>query len=103
MLHRQLYQREDAFYDAEVQNPARALGLMTSGGTLANTSALWIARNRHLQPAGGFEGVAKVGFVKAMAHYGYSDAVVIGSALMHYSMNKAVDVLGLGEQSLYKV
>ena len=103
MLHRQLYKRDDAFYEAEVQNPTRTLGLFTSGGTLANVSALWIARNRRLGPKDDFKGVSKAGAMKAMLAHGYTDAVIIGSALMHYSMNKSVDVLGLGEDSLIKI
>jgi len=103
MLHRQLYHNTDEFYEAEVQNPTRTLGLFTSGGTLANVSALWIARNKRLGASEGFAGVSKTGFFKAMQVKGYTDAVVMGSALMHYSMNKAVDVLGMGEQALVKI
>jgi len=103
MLHRQLYKRDDDFYAREVQNAKRTLGLFTSGGTIANASALWIARNRSLGPREGFEGVCKTGFFKAMQFNGFTDAVVIGSALMHYSMNKSVDILGMGEQSLCKI
>lgn len=103
MLHRQLYHREDDFYQSEIQNPTRTLGLFTSGGTLANASALWIARNRRLCAKGDFKGVSKTGILKAMLSHGFTDAVVIGSALMHYSMNKSVDVLGLGEESLVKI
>merc|ERR1719498_943766 len=39
MLHRLIFQNTEAFYKEHVQNPASILGLLTTGGTLANTSA----------------------------------------------------------------
>ena len=104
-LHRQLYHNTDEFYAKHVQNTDVMLGLFTSGGTLANVSAIWIARNSYLGPSedGSFAGAEKMGLYKALKHYGYTDAIVIGSALMHYSLNKAVDMLGMGVESLVKV
>lgn len=103
MIHRVLYDRDEAFYAARVQSCDTALGVFTSGGTLANTTALWIARNRALGPDGEFEGVAQRGLFAAMRHYGHADAVVIASALVHYSLTKALDLLGLGSQACIKV
>lgn len=39
----------------------------------------------------------------AMRHHGYTDAIVLGSALLHYSLDKAADVLGLGVKALVKI
>jgi len=108
-LHKCLYEDSPAFYAKHVQNPGSMLGLFTNGGTMANVSAMWVARNHSLGPvddADGkriFDGVEKTGLPKALRHYGYDDAIVIGSALMHYSMNKAADVLGCGLQALVKI
>eukprot|EP00898_Chlorokybus_atmophyticus_P008780 jgi/Chlat1/8903/Chrsp92S09260 len=104
-LHRALFNNTDAFYAEHIQSPAVALGLMTSGGTIANITALWIARNSKLGPdtTNNFAGVEQEGLVKALKHYGYTDACVVGSELMHYSMDKAADVLGIGVRGLRKV
>ena len=53
--------------------------------------------------ASSFAGVEKEGIMRALRHYGDSDMVVIGSALMHYSLNKATDLLGLGTNNIIKV
>jgi glutamate decarboxylase len=85
------------------------LGLFTNGGTMANVSAMWVARNHCLGPQEDetgkriFQGVERTGLPKALKYNGYDDAIIIGSALMHYSMNKAADVLGMGLEALVKI
>jgi putative pyridoxal-dependent aspartate 1-decarboxylase len=99
MLHRTLFpQHDDAFYSEHSHNPATALGLVCSGGTLANISAMWIARNSMLKPdpKTDFMGVERHGLMKAMKYYDYDDMCVIGTQSLHYSMKKSCDVLGLG-------
>ena len=76
------------------------LGIACSGGTLANLTALWVARNSCLAPRNQFTGVAKEGLAAGLVEYGYSGACVIGSRMMHYSFRKGVDLLGLGESGL---
>jgi glutamate decarboxylase len=39
----------------------------------------------------------------ALNHYGYTGAAIVGSALMHYSLDKAAGVLGLGTRNLLKI
>lgn len=39
----------------------------------------------------------------ALRHYGREGAVVVGSAMMHYSFEKAAELLGIGTQGLIKV
>jgi glutamate decarboxylase len=103
IMHRFVYRLEHHFYDEHVQNSVSTLGMITSGGTVANINALWCARNRALGPQRDFAGVEAEGLAAALEHYGYSGAVVVGSSLMHYSLEKAVGLLGLGTRSLRRV
>jgi glutamate decarboxylase len=103
ILHRLVYGREQSFYDAHIQSPASTLGTMVSGGTLGNLSALWCARNRVLGPKEGFEGISQEGLGEALRVYGFRRAVIIGSSLMHYSLEKAADLLGIGRKALIRV
>ncbi|KAH9259400.1 hypothetical protein BASA81_002443 [Batrachochytrium salamandrivorans] len=99
-LHKQMFKRDNEFYDQYSQNPAVALGVLTSGGTIANITALWVARNRAIP------GVDQVGMLQACQTSlptGCTGIVCIGSELLHYSMTKALDLLGLGWQSLVRV
>ena len=102
ILHTCFYQRSQIFYDSYTTAVDASLGLVCSGGTVANITAMWIARNKALAPnlQTGFEGVSRVGLVKSIKHFGYNGAVIIGSELMHYSFKKAADLLGLGEDGL---
>lgn len=103
MLHHLIYGCEPAFYQQHLQDHESTLGVMTSGGTLANITALWIARNRSLSPADGGAGVDRAGLVDAMSRAGRKRAVIVGSALMHYSLEKAADVLGVGTEAFERV
>ncbi len=103
MLHRHVFRRRPDFYRRHEQRYDSSLGIITSGGTTANMSALWVARNHALGPQGAFLGVAKEGMAAALAHHGYRRAVVVGSELMHYSFDKSADILGLGEDNLLRV
>ncbi|HEY6527077.1 MAG TPA: amino acid adenylation domain-containing protein [Cellvibrionaceae bacterium] len=100
LLHRLVFARDDAFYAEHTQDPESTLGMMVSGGTLGNVAALWCARNRCFGPTGDFAGVEQEGFAAALQAYGARRALVIGSSLMHYSLRKAVGLLGLGERNL---
>lgn len=103
MLHRLVYQRDTAFYDRWMHDSEHALGAFGSGGTVANITALWMARNRALGPRPGFEGVASGGLFRAMKHYGYEGLAIVVSERGHYSLGKAADVLGLGRDDLVAV
>jgi len=113
-LHSQVYRKDGAFYEEHAQDPKTVLGVFTSGGTLANVTALWVARNMALGPKVStevsdgspeeiFDGVEAEGLLTALEYYGYKGAVVIGSALLHYSMGKSMGVLGLGTRSLVQI
>jgi glutamate decarboxylase len=103
MLHRLVFDLPDAFYDAHIQDRESNLGVVVSCGTLANITAMWIARNKALQSSEEFLGLQSEGFVNALRHYGYRDAVIIGSELMHYSMDKLGSLLGLGAENIIKI
>lgn len=103
MMHRLVFDQESSFYDTHVQRPESTLGMIVSGGTLANLAALWCARNRCLGAREGFAGVETEGMSEALRVHGYRRAVIIGSSLMHYSLEKAADFLGLGKRGLVKV
>jgi glutamate/tyrosine decarboxylase-like PLP-dependent enzyme len=102
MLHREFFACKNDFYELYMHSFEHALGVFTSGGTIANITALWTARNKALRadPEKGFKGCEKEGFIAGMKFYGYEGAVIIGSAMMHYSFKKASDLLGLGDEGL---
>ncbi|MFQ1769015.1 aminotransferase class V-fold PLP-dependent enzyme [Aeromonas veronii] len=91
-LHRLIYGRDDAFYSEQMHAKDAALGVMTSGGTIANVTALWLARNR-----------ACGDNLFALYEQGYRGAVILGSRLMHYSFDKGMDLLGLGARSVWRL
>jgi len=103
MIHRLIYKNSDEFYREHAQRRESTLGIITTGGTLANITALWCARNSRLGPDGSFTGVDNEGLTAALEHYGYTDAVVIGSSQMHYSFEKAASALGIGVNNLLRV
>ncbi|WP_367988718.1 pyridoxal-dependent aspartate 1-decarboxylase PanP [Vibrio sp. NTOU-M3] len=103
MLHRLIYNQSDDFYSRWMHSAVHSLGAFCSGGTIANITALWVARNNALKANGEFQGVEKEGLFRAMAHYGYQGLAVLVSERGHYSLKKAADVLGIGQQGLVPV
>ncbi len=103
MLHRLVYGGDDAFYGQWMQDSRHALGAFCSGGTIANITALWAARNRLFRPEGNFRGIAQEGMCKAMEHLGCKGLAILVSRRGHYSLGKSVDVLGIGRDNLIAV
>ncbi|PCS22942.1 pyridoxal-dependent aspartate 1-decarboxylase PanP [Candidatus Enterovibrio escicola] len=103
MLHNLIYQRDANFYNSWMHSSAHSLGAFCSGGTIANITALWVARNNQLKPEGNFKGVAEEGISHAMRYYGYKDLVVLVSERGHYSLKKSADILGIGQHSLIAI
>lgn len=103
MMHRVAFRQNDSFYDEHIQASGSHLGIVTSCGTLANITAMWLARNRCFQPQGSFLGHQTHGFIEALQHYDYRDAVIIGSQLMHYSMGKLGSIMGFGHEQIIKI
>ena len=103
MLHRLIYNQNDDFYTKWMHSAQHSLGAFCSGGTIANITALWVARNNALKARGEFQGVEKEGLFSAMQYYGYQGLAVLVSERGHYSLKKSADVLGLGQQGLVAV
>ena len=103
MLHRLTYNRDASFYQEWTQSSTHSLGVFCSGGTIANITGLWGARNRLLGPDGEFAGVAEEGLGPALRHYGLNGLAVLVSKRGHYSLRKATDVLGLGRRELISI
>ena len=103
MLHHLVYRQPDDFYPPWIHNSQYALGAFCSGGTVANVTALWVARNRLFAPAGEFSGIAREGLGQALRHRGIDGIAVLVSERGHYSFGKAADLLGLGRDNLVKV
>ncbi len=100
MLHNLVYDRSEAFYEQHLHSAQHALGAFCSGGTIANITALWVARNKLLGPQPGFAGVAKAGLAAAYRFHNINHLGVMCSKRGHYSLSKAVDALGLGREQL---
>ncbi len=103
MMHNLIYQQDDKFYEAYLHSADHSLGSFCSGGTVANITALWVARNQLLSADGKFPGVAKAGLAAAYRHYGYDNIGVMSSNRGHYSLSKTVDVLGIGRNNMLTV
>lgn len=103
MLHRLIYSQHDDFYQRWMHSADHSLGAFCSGGTIANITALWVARNNALPAQGAFKGVEKEGLFKAMMHYGYQGMAILVSERGHYSLKKAADVLGIGRENLIAI
>jgi len=102
-IHRMIYQRDDTFYDAHIQKPGSTLGGFMEDGTLANLTALWVARNTRFGPRPGFAGVESEGMAAALREYGFDRAVIVVSQLGHYSLRKAGGLLGIGNRNVISV
>ena len=103
MLHHLVYRQEDAFYSEWIHNSRHALGAFCSGGTIANVTALWVARNRFFAPDGQFRGIAQEGLARALKYRSCEGVAVLVSERGHYSFGKAADLLGIGRDNLVKV
>ena len=103
MMHHLAYGADESFYGKWMHSAKTSLGAFCSGGTVANITALWIARNRLLKPQGDFKGINSQGLAAAMMHYGYKGLAVLVSERGHYSLGKAADVLGIGRDNFIAV
>jgi glutamate decarboxylase len=102
-LHRLIYGMDEAFYREHVQSPSTSLGCFTEDGTLANITALWVARNRLMPPDGDFNGCEVEGLAAGLKAYGIDRCMVLVSRLGHYSLRKAAGVLGIGNRNIVAV
>jgi putative pyridoxal-dependent aspartate 1-decarboxylase len=102
-LHNLVFARKGKFYERHIQNPRVALGNATSDGTIANLTALLVAREKAFAPDGDFPGLRAAGVHGAFRHYGYDRAVILVSARGHYSIKKSANLLGIGEENIVTI
>lgn len=102
-IHRIIFDRGNAFYDKHIQLPDSTLGCFVEDGTLANLTALWVARNVFFKAKNGFAGVEREGMATAYRAYGFERSVILVSQLGHYSFRKAGGVLGIGNENVISV
>ena len=100
MMHNLVYKQTDAFYANYLHSAAHSLGAFCSGGTVANVTALWVARNLKLAPKDAFKGVSRDGLAAAYKAYDINNLGLICSKRGHYSLGKAVDLLGIGRANI---
>jgi glutamate decarboxylase len=102
-LHRMIFKFDETFYLEHVQNADTSLGVFTTGGTTANLTALWVARNKSFPPKGSFESIEKNGFFEAIKAHDLERAVVLVSKRGHFSLRKAGGILGIGNQNIIPI
>ncbi|MBW1773905.1 MAG: hypothetical protein JRJ82_13580 [Deltaproteobacteria bacterium] len=103
MIIAALNQNQVKIETAKVQNPRVALGNVTSDGTLANLTALMVAREKAFPPDGDFPGIRMAGVDRALKHYGFQRGVILVSSRGHYSIKKAANILGMGEENVLNI
>lgn len=99
MLHKLVYEQDVAFYRTWMHDSKNALGAFCSGGTIANITALWAARNHLL----GQQAISRRGLYAALQDKGLKGMAILVSQRGHYSLAKAADVLGIGRDQLIAV
>lgn len=102
-IHRMIYEESEDFYQEHVQNTDTTLGVFTEGGTTANLTALWAARNAKFPPKAGFAGIEAEGLAAAYRAYDTDRCVILVSRLGHYSLKKAAGVLGIGNRNVIPI
>jgi len=100
-MHKLFYQHSDEYYQQRVQDPKHMFGTITSGGSLANVTALYCARNKGLLQRGiTKDQLQQRGAIQCVQDCGFSRSVILVSRLAHYSIRKTAGLLGLGEDNL---
>ncbi|MCD6262510.1 MAG: aminotransferase class V-fold PLP-dependent enzyme [Deltaproteobacteria bacterium] len=102
-FHRLIFRRTDNFYKNNIQNHKVALGSVTSDGTMANMTALLVAREKAFPADDVFPGVRNAGIEAALRYYGYTRAVILVSTRGHYSLRKSASLLGIGEKNVISI
>jgi glutamate decarboxylase len=102
-MHKMVFRYDDTFYQEHVQNTRTALGSFTTGGTTANITALWVARNKLFPPAEDFSSIEEDGFFAAMQAHNLDRVVILVSKRGHFSLRKAGGLLGIGNRNVIAV
>jgi glutamate decarboxylase len=99
-IHRLIFNKSEGFYQTHVQSVDTSLGAFTTGGTTANITAMWLARNRFFDAISKEQGVEEYGMVAAMQARGLERAVILVSKRGHFSLKKAGGLLGIGNSNV---
>lgn len=102
-IHRLVFNGGEKFYEKNIQNPRVALGNVTADGTLANMTALLVAREKAFPPDEDFPGIRMAGMERGLSHYGYDRGVIMVSTRGHYSIEKAANFLGIGTDNVFNI
>jgi glutamate decarboxylase len=102
-MHRLIYNKTEDFYRENIQNHEISLGNITLDGTMANLTAMLVARNRIFPPEGRFPGIRKAGLHEAYRYYNCKKAVILVSNRGHYSFDKIARIMGIGDENCIKV
>ena len=102
-IHRLVFNKEENFYQKHVQSIDTSLGAFTTGGTTANLTALWVARNKLFSAHNSFEGVEAEGIAKTMQAYSLDRIVVLVPKRGHFSLKKAGGILGIGNKNVIPI
>jgi len=70
---------------------------------MSNLTAFLVAREKAFPPDGEFPGVRIAGMERGLHHYGCSRGVILVSSRGHYSIQKAANLLGLGEDNVLAI
>lgn len=103
ILHRLVFGFPSDYYSDLSKNSSATHGFFVTGATLGNVASLLVARNACFPSSPEFAGIGRAGLPKALDAYGFRGAVIIGSELMHYSVDKAAVLLGIGEDAVVRV
>jgi glutamate decarboxylase len=102
-MHRIVFNRSPKFYKNNIQSRDTVLGNLTLDGTMANLTALLVARNIAFGPDGKFPGIREAGLFEAYKYYGVDRAVILVSKRGHYSIDKVGRSIGIGNQNVLKI
>ena len=102
-IHRLIFNFDDNFYQDHVQNTQTSLGVFTTGGSTANLTALWIARNKLFPAKKKFKSIEKNGVFTAMKTHGVERIIVLVSKRGHFSLKKAGGILGIGHENIIPI
>ena len=102
-IHRLIFNKEESFYQEHVQSIDTSLGAFTTGGTTANLTALWVARNKLFLPDKGFQGIENEGIAKTMQTFSLDRIVVLVQERAHFSLKKTGGILGIGNKNIIPI
>lgn len=96
-FHRLTFGMSDSFYQRVSSDSDKCLGVVSSGGTLGNITALTVARNLRLPEC------KSLGVYETMKLHGWNRVAILCSKRAHYSIRKSSSIIGFGEKSIVEI